>query len=444
MKILFLTHRIPYPPDKGDKIRAYHVLKHLARKHEVHLACLIDNKRDLRAAEELRTLVPHLICVPLRPLRQRLSMLQALITDKPLTVHYFYSHALFSQLEAHVRHENFDVLYVYSSNVADYVWDVKFPLRVIDFCDLDSEKFKQYATTSRPPISWLYRFEGNRLAEYEKKVAAHFDHVIFIGPQEKLLFERNGFHEKLVLMSNGVDFDRYYGHELPARQPSPPGGRPYVLFTGAMDYLPNIDAACWFAREVFPNLKTIMPELQFYIAGGNPVRKVRKLHRPQIGIFVTGYLDDLRPYIKSAQVFVAPMRIARGMQTKILEAMACGVPVVTSPAAARGIGANTESEVLVAETAPEYARQTLHLLLNKKRRDQVRRQAFRFLRKNFSWEENLGVLDRLLVKNQHAFQSDSPKEGAGEMGQKDVKPQGCFFFHFTMSNILFHCLSCVA
>jgi glycosyltransferase involved in cell wall biosynthesis len=206
--------------------------------------------------------------------------------------------------------------------------------------------------------------------------------------------------KKLMLMSNGIDFDRYYGRELPARHPSPPGGKPYLLFTGAMDYIPNIDAAHWFAREVFPNLKMILPELQFYIIGGNPVRKIRKLHDPQSGIIVSGYLDDVRPYIKSAQVFVAPMRIARGMQTKILEAMACGVPVVTSPAAARGIGTRPGREVLVAETAPEYARQTLHLLLNKKYRDRLRRQAFGFLQKNFNWEQNITVLETLL-ENQH-------------------------------------------
>lgn len=406
MKILFLTHRIPYPPDKGDKIRAYHVLKHLTGKHEVHLACMIDNKRDLRAAEELRSLVARLICVPLQPSRQRLTMLQAWFTGKPLTVHYFYSNALRSQLQALARSLNFDVLYVYSSNVAENVCDLKFPLRIIDFCDLDSEKFKQYAANSRPPYSWLYRMEGARLAAYEKHVAAHFDHVIFIGPQEKLLFERNGFHEKLVLMSNGVDFDRYYGHELPEHQPSPPAGKPYVLFTGAMDYIPNIDAAFWLAREIFPNLKVIVPELQFYIAGSNPVRKIRKLHDPKGGVFVTGYLDDLRPYIKSARVFVAPMRIARGMQTKVLEAMACGVPVVTSPASARGIGAKPGTELLVAETAPEYVQKTAFLLSNERYRERLRKQAFRFLQKNFRWEQNLSVLDNLLENKSGDSHSD--------------------------------------
>jgi sugar transferase (PEP-CTERM/EpsH1 system associated) len=340
-------------------------------------------------------------------------MVRALATGKPLTVLHFYSPAFHAQIKTLVNEKEFDALFVYSSNMADYVRDLQIPVRVIDFCDLDSEKFKQYAEMSAPPFSWLYRLEGKRLAVYEKQAAASFDHVIFIGLQEKRLFERNGFNGKLEVMSNGVDFDRYYGHELPARQPSAPvapqatpGGKPYLLFTGAMDYIPNIDAAHWFAREVFPKLKMILPELQFYIIGGNPVRKIRKLHNPKAGIIVTGYLEDVRPYIKSAQVFVAPMRIARGMQTKILEAMACGVPVVTSPAAARGIGARPDEEVLVAEAASEYVRQTLRLLVNKKSRDRLRKQAFKFLRNNFSWEENLGLLDNLLEKKQYTYQTD--------------------------------------
>ncbi len=413
MKILFVAHRIPYPPDKGDKIRSYQVLKYLASRHEVFLACLIDDDRDLRAVEELRRLVPNLHYERLHPWRQRLHMLRALITGKPLTVLHFYSPAFHAQLKTFVKERKFDALFVYSSNMADYVQGLQIPVRVIDFCDLDSEKFKQYAEMSKLPFSWLYRLEGKRLAAYEKQAAAYFDHVIFIGSEEKRLFERNGFNGKLMLMSNGVDFDRYYGRELPARQPSapaaPPGGKPYLLFTGAMDYIPNIDAAYWFAREVFPKLKMILPELLFYIIGGNPVRKIRKLHHPKAGIIVTGYLDDVRPYIKSAQVFVAPMRIARGMQTKILEAMACGVPVVTSPAAARGIGARAGEHVLVAESVGEYVRQTLQLLLNKKIHARLRRRAFEFLQEKFSWEQNLNLLDMLLENNRRHLQTISPR-----------------------------------
>ncbi len=476
MKILFLAHRIPYPPDKGDKIRSYQVFKHLAARHEVHLACLIDSKRDLRAAQEFRGALSNLIYEELQPLPQRARMIKSLFNRKPLTVSYFYLPRLQARLEALAARENFDALFVYSSTMAEYVRDLKIPKRIMDFCDLDSQKFKQYVDVSTQPLSWLYRFEGGRLAEYEREVAQYFDHVLFIGPAEQRLFEANGGGRNTALMSNGVDFSRYYGEELPpmpsenslldggvvrnddvacntssnlsfsrnlfthweethAREsnasaekvpfwmtasggaqntPLAPlkGGitvRPYLAFTGAMDYLPNVDAAHWCAREIFPKLKAILPKLEFYIIGGNPARKIRKLHDPASGIFVTGYLPDLRPRLTGARVFVAPMRIARGMQTKILEAIACGVPVVTSANAASGIGARAEEEVFIADTASEYARQTLRLLLNPEEHARLRRQAFAFLRANFDWDKNLAVLDQLLFHN-------SPLEG----GQGDV------------------------
>lgn len=396
MKLLFLAHRIPYPPDKGDKIRSYQVLKYLASRHEVFLACLIDNERDWRAIAELRRWLPNLLYERLRRWQQRLFMLRALATGQPLTVLNFYSPAFRRQLVALAQKEKFDALFVYSSNMADYGRDLPIPVRVIDFCDLDSEKFKQFARQSRPPFSWLYRLEGERLAAFEKQAAEYFDHIIFIGPEEKKLFDVNGRSHKVALMSNGVDFAQYYGNKLPASTVLSPGHKPYVLFTGAMDYLPNIDAAHWFARAIFPPLRATLPELQFYIVGGNPAGKIRQLHDERAGIIVTGYVDDIRPYVKNASVFVAPLRIARGMQTKILEAMACGVPVVTSLAAARGIGAQPEQEVLVAETAADYAGHVQHLLANVDSREQLRRQAFDFLQVKFKWEKNLQLLDDLL------------------------------------------------
>lgn len=418
MKILFLAHRIPFPPDKGDKIRSFQVLHYLSARHEVHLVCLIDNKRDLRAAEELRRTLPRLVYEELQPVAQRVRMLKALWQNKPLTVSYFYLPRLQQQLDALVARERFDALFVYSSTMAEYVRACEIPLRVMDFCDLDSQKFKQYAEVTSPPFSWLYRFEGNRLARYEREAAQHFEHVLFINPQERFLFENNHGGKNTALMSNGVDLKYYqetFSHNSPleggvahdqhnSKHPplTPLKGRittrPYLAFTGAMDYLPNIDAAHWFAQKIFPLLRASMPHLEFYIIGGNPARKIRKLHEPQHGIHVTGYLPDLRPLLKGASVFVAPMRIARGMQTKILEAMACGVPVVTSAPAAHGIGARNEEEVLIADSAADYARQTLRLLHNDEERERLRQRAFAFLRKNFVWEKNLSVLESLLER----------------------------------------------
>ncbi|MFQ5630298.1 MAG: hypothetical protein ACE5I1_16125, partial [bacterium] len=192
MRILFLAHRIPYPPDKGDKIRSYQVLRYLAERHEVHLACLVDSERDLQSAENVRAIVKKLVYEPLPHLRQKLGMAKSLISGKPMTVHYFYSRTLQKKLKTLVKENHYDALFVYSSNMAEYVSELDIPVKIIDYCDLDSQKFKQYAVMHRAPYSWLYKLEGKRLADYEIKAAETFDHVLFIGQEEKRWFNCNG------------------------------------------------------------------------------------------------------------------------------------------------------------------------------------------------------------------------------------------------------------
>jgi sugar transferase (PEP-CTERM/EpsH1 system associated) len=404
MKILFLAQRLPYPPNKGEKIRSFNILKHLAHHHEVHVVSWVDGEHDLQATRELKELVPNLHVEPFHPLQQRVQMLRALLTGKPLTVRYFCAGALRKRIDVLLRSTAFDALYVYSSNMAEYVLEAKIPLRLIDFCDLDSEKFRQYAAIHQPPLSWLYRLEGKRLAHYEKHVAEKFDHVIFINAGEKHLFDHGQGNGKTSVLSNGVDLRRYFGDQLPHGHSAVPNDSPALVFTGTMDYLPNIDAAAWFAGSVFPKIKSILPGAQFHILGRRPAKRIRRLHDPNKAIFVSGYIEDLRARMQGADVFVAPMRIARGMQTKLLEAMACGVPVVTSLTAAKGIGACPGKEVLAAETEAEYARQVLHVLFNPRIRDGLRKRAFQFIKQKFDWERNLQQLDALIQQKQTAFQ----------------------------------------
>lgn len=405
MKILFLAHRLPYPPDKGEKIRSFNILKHLANRHQVHVVCWADGEPELQATEKLKALVPNLYVEPFHSLRQRMRMLRGLFSDKPLSVHHFYADTLRKQIDILLQSIAFDALYVYSSNMAEYVLEANIPIRLIDFCDLDSEKFKQYAAIHKPPLSWLYRLEGKRLARYEKRVAEKFNHVIFINHGEMHLFDHGHGNGKASVLSNGVDLHQYFGEALPNGHAIATNDSPALVFTGTMDYLPNIDAATWFAESVFPKIKSILPGAQFHILGRRPARNIRRLHDPDKAIFVSGYVEDLRTRMQSADVFVAPMRIARGMQTKLLEAMACGVPVVTSPTAAKGIGAWPSREVLVAETEAEYARQVLHVLFNPRVRDGLRKRAFEFIKQKFDWEKNLKQLDTLIQQSPSVLQN---------------------------------------
>ena len=396
MKLLFLTHHIPCPTDKGDKSRAYKVLQYLSQRHEIFLVCLVDHKSDLHVLDDWRKLLPHVSYIQLNRIRQFLCMLKSLFSNKPFTVSYFYHHTLRKQLELLTKKFAFEAFFVYSSAMAEYINDVDVPLRLVDFGALDSEKFKQYSRSSGAPLSWFYFFESKRFVVYEKKMTSSFDHVLFISQQEKNLFNGDTSNQKIKLLSNGIDFKRYHDSGISELPPDSSGGRPYLVFTGALDYLPNIDAAYWFSRFVFPHIKAALPPLQLYIIGRNPVNEVLQLHDPLGSIFVTSYIDDLRSYIKDARVFVAPSRIAHGMQTKVFEAMACGVPVVTNPDSANRIGAIPGQEILIAESASDYVHQTLLLLVNNPIREKLRKQAFHFLKHNFSWERNLRVLDTIL------------------------------------------------
>lgn len=372
------------------------MIKFLARQHQVHLACLLESKADLRHVEALRAQVASVSYQILKPMAQKLHMANALLTSQPLTVANFWSEPLHRQIKSLARRHAFDAVVVYSSTMAEYVQDLKIPMRIMDFCDLDSVKFAQYAQRQGWPASRLFRLESRRLAAYEQKVAREFDFTILIGPEEKRLFNSNGFSERVKLMSNGIDLAQY--QNIPeATADNQAKGRPYVVFVGAMDYWPNIDAAHWFASQMFPVLKQQIADLEFWVIGRHPVRKIRQLHNPERGIRITGYLDDLRPILKNARVFVAPMRIARGMQTKILEAMACEIPVVTTPDAARGIGAAHGQELLVAENADDFIRQTLLLYHDRRLAKKLVKSAYRFLLQKFNWEQNLQLLNQLLL-----------------------------------------------
>ena len=394
MKILFLAHRVPYPPNKGDKIRSFHILKHLAERYRIHLAFPVDNEDDRDYAFQLKKLVPDLTFRYLSPINRELSIFKNLFTSKPLSVGNFWSTRLSRDIQQLNSSEKFDALFVFSSTMAEYAKYLEIPIRIIDFCDLDSAKFEQFANFTKAPKAWIYRIECERLSQYEKKTSGDFDYILFIGPAERKLFNANGQEEKIKILSNGIDLNRYKNHvdkKAPKNSESPS-----IAFTGQMDYLPNIDAALWMATEVFPELRKRYPKLRFYIIGKDPVKRIRRLHDPQNGIHVTGFVQDVLPYLIEASIFVAPMRIARGMQNKILEAMACFVPVVSSSSAASGIGATAEKHLLIADGVEEYI-EKVSLLLSEPDVGQILcKNAYDFLSTRFDWQTNLSVLDSLL------------------------------------------------
>jgi sugar transferase (PEP-CTERM/EpsH1 system associated) len=391
MNILYLAHRIPYPPNKGDKVRSFHQIQHLSKSHTVHLACLVDTPEDLLYVKDLEKCCASVDVVYRGKTTARVLALRALFTRKPLSVASFYSRELQQKITRRLRSETFDRIVVFSSAIAEYVRYVDDVPKVIDFVDADSEKWRLYARFHRFPLSWIYRLEAERLARYEAEVAKSGAHAIFISEREAGVLQGRTGDRPVSVIPNGIDVDYFSPTQAQALRPR----EPIIVFTGAMDYFPNVDAVRYFCRAIFPLVRRTMPEARFYIVGRHPTRQVRALGQ-QPHVIVTGSVPDVRPYLMMARVAVAPLRIARGVQNKILEAMATGVPVVGTSMAFQGIPAMQADGIRVTDEPTSFAHQVLTLLQDHDLQRQCSRQAGHYVRHYYRWEEHGTRLESLL------------------------------------------------
>jgi sugar transferase (PEP-CTERM/EpsH1 system associated) len=391
--LMFLCHRIPYPPDKGDKIRAWHMLSHLARTHDVHLGCLIDDPADVAHVPAVRAVCASVSCHVIDKRRQRVKALLRARAGRPLTLDYFY-HA---GLQAWVRQTlpTMSRLFVYSSAMARYVLDEEAATmaKTLDMVDVDSEKWSTYALQAKWPMRLIWAREGRTLLAFERRAARWFDHTLFVSPDECQRFETLApeTRGRVSWVENGVDLEYF--------SPSQAGENPYgqascpVVFTGTMDYWPNGDAVDFFARSALPLLRRRRPDVTFHVVGANPTPDVQALASLP-GVHVTGRVPDTRPYIAHAALAVAPLRIARGIQNKVLEAMAMARPVLASPQAFEGLRAQSGRDLLVAEGAEALADSAVAVLegghagLGLAARQAVER--------GYAWPAVLQQLDRLL------------------------------------------------
>lgn len=339
--LLFLCHRLPYPPDKGDKIRSFHILRELATRYRVHLGTFIDDPADRAHLPALQALCASVHAVPIDPRWRRLASLPALWRGEALGLAYYRDASLAGWVAALRRAERPQQVLVFSSTMAQYVagdeWaDVR---RVIDFVDVDSAKWAAYAAQKPWPMSFIYGREARCLRAVETAIAERFDASVFVTGAEASLFcaTTRIAAARVHAVENGVDLE--YFAPSAARASPYPVATPVAVFTGAMDYWANIDGVNWFAHAIWPAVRRAVPEAQFWIVGARPGPVVRQLAALP-GVVVTGRVPDTRPYLQHARVAVAPLRIARGVQNKVLEAMAMGTPVVATPAACAGLGAD--------------------------------------------------------------------------------------------------------
>ena len=387
MRILFVCHRLPFPPNRGGKIRPFNMIRHLGETHTVTVASLAESHDELRDGRGLRDYCSE-VMVEMVPKSVRwFRAWKALFSSWPSSVAYFHSPELHRRIQAALHKTQFDAVFVHCAFMAQYVLDATAPLRILDYGDLDSAKWSEYSRCRAFPLSLGYRLEAIKMRNYEKRVAGHFDRctVTTLGELEE--FGKLDMGVPCSVIPNGVDSEYF-------RSKSPPGDRHVIVFVGRMDYFPNIDGALYFSKKIFPIIRRSMPDAQLRIVGSNPARAVQDLATIP-GITITGHVPDVRPYLDDAAVAVAPLRLARGTQNKILEALAMGVPVVATPQAAKGVNVTPGRDLLVAEDEASFAKQVISLKQNESLRKELSDAGRRKVMETHRWSFSMNLLDEI-------------------------------------------------
>jgi sugar transferase (PEP-CTERM/EpsH1 system associated) len=437
MNILYIAHRIPYPPNKGDKIRSFNEIKHLSSSHNIDLVCLADNADDLKYKSNLEKYCRRVFVHHFKISQAKLWGFINLVTGKAISVGYFYMKKIQQVIDQWLSDTVYDAIICFSSPMAEYVFQppnltASSPLSpramrhalcdtnpklIMDFCDVDSDKWLQYSQRSKFPLNLIYRIENKRLLKYEKKINKSFDSSVFVSQQEADLFYRL-FPEatNVSVIENGVDFD-YFSPRLPASGPLSPCAMRHalcdtnpeprtLLFTGAMDYWANVDGVLWFCEKILPIIRDRYSKVQFHIVGNNPNPEIQKLGSNK-HINVTGFVEDIRPYYNNADVCVIPLRIARGLQNKVLEAMSTGKAVVTTSAAVQSIRATPGVHLLVEDNFNKFAEAVSMLLENHSLRTYLGTNARQFVKSNYNWQKNMKKFDKLICDLKFSATNDT-------------------------------------
>jgi sugar transferase (PEP-CTERM/EpsH1 system associated) len=398
-RVLLLTHRTPYPPDRGDRIRSYHLLRELSRHFDVSLACVSDEPVSDQQRTMLSMMTQHMAIERISPLSSKVRGITALVSGRALTPAMLFRRRLAETVLRWHREQPFDTVVTFCTGMIDYAkllleadrartrQDASLRPRirhVLDMVDVDSCKWSRYAAETSPPMKWIYAAEARRLRTIEAGRHETFDALTVISRAEAERYRLAvGDHPRLTVVGNGVDLDYFH--------PLPPGDRRTFVFTGVLNYKPNVDAVLWFARDVMPALRMRVRGARLLVVGRDPGPQIKELDG-RAGVEVIGAVPDVRPMLAQAAAAVAPLRIAPGVQNKVLEAMACARPVVCSPAAARGIDAVPGRDLLLADDPADYVSQLEMLALDPERAAQIGESARRCVEQTYAWPARLAPM----------------------------------------------------
>ena len=390
MRILYVTHRVPFPPRRGGKIRPFHMISHLSRAHEVTVASLARSEEEEAASSGLAAHCHEVVCARVAAPGAVARMLMRAPTAAPFSMGYFFSPVLRKEIGRRLSEKRFDFVFVHCSSVAQYVENVTGIPKLLDFGDMDSQKWHIYGDLRMFPASLVYRLEAIKLEAAERRLAQRFDLCSCTTREELATLDSYRTGVQTDWFPNGVD----HGYFAPAGEPYDPN---LISFVGRMDYYPNQDAVTRFCTRTLPLIQRARPDARFVIVGAEPSRGIRALASLP-GVTVTGSVADVRPFVARSAVNVAPLRIARGTQNKILEAMALAVPVVASSLAARGVDATPDEHLVVADTPEEEARAVVDLLEHPDRRARLAQNARARVLSHHDWQASMRRLDEIVER----------------------------------------------
>ncbi len=409
MDILYLSHRFPYPPQNGGKIRSFNMIRHLhAQGHRVTVCSPV---RSAVEAEEGAAIAPFCTSWEMAPVRdsvQALRMLANLPLTTPSSMGYFHSSRLKRRVHELLARQHWDLIVVHCSSVAPYVEHVRDVPKILDFCDMDSQKWLEYAHYKPFPLSLGYRLEGRKLAAAERRLARRFDLSTVTTRAEWETLADFGAGAATDWFPMGVDADYFSPAEDDYDADT-------ISFIGRMDYYPNVECMVRFCSETWPLLKARRPALKLLIVGADPTPEARRLGELP-GVTVTGSVPDVRPFVRRSALMVAPLKIARGTQNKILEAMAMGVPVVTSSVAVGGVDAHAPAHLLVADTPGDICDAVLRVIEQPDERRRLSLAGRERVLSHHSWAQAMQRFDRMMERCVDSFGANKLRTAQGQPG----------------------------
>jgi sugar transferase (PEP-CTERM/EpsH1 system associated) len=389
MKILILLSRVPYPLEKGDKLRAYHQIKGLSRNHEIILVALTDSDLHPEAEKELKTFCKHVYVFRLNRPGIMWNLAVAYFSRRPYQVNYFYSRRIHKKIDKLIDELKPDRIYCQLTRMSEYVKAINHIPKTIDLMDAFSKGIERRIKTSPIFYRWIFKQEYSRLKNYEHLMLHYFDQLTIISEQDRD-FIAHEESDRIHIIPNGVDTDFF--------SPSESEKDFELLFTGNMNYPPNIDCAIYLAERVLPIINKKFPKARLLVSGAQPAPKVKALASDRI--VVGGWVGDIRESFRRSKIFLAPMQIGTGLQNKLLEAMAMGLPSITSPLANYALGAPEGECILVGHTPEEIAELAIGLLENEDERKKLAEKGRQFVKEHFSWDRHNACLEEIISMNE--------------------------------------------